>query len=241
MSRPDLPMLSSCTALLRRVPFTCAFLAVMLAANGLAGTFSGHIDQSVLAARGIGVEALRDGDLSRFVSAIVLSHDLPMLLRQLPFAALVIGRAEWLWGTWRAAGLFFAVDVMATLVLLAAVAQVPALATLAETTDVGMSLGGFGVIGVLIATWRHRVPAVIAILALVAVKYALAPEPLADAGHVIALTLGFCLGLGRAYIPGLEKAADIAHQDPSHRWAGRQAAERRARRPAAPCQQDGQQ
>lgn len=220
MSRPDLPVPAVFPALLRRLPFTCAFLAVMLVANDLAGTFSGQIDPGVLAARGIGVDALRDGDLSRFVSAIFLSHDLPMLLRQLPFAALVIGRAEWLWGTWRAAGLFFAIDVMATVALLAIIAWSPGLAPLAGTTDVGMSMGGFGVAGVLIVGWRHLVPALIALLGLVAVKYALVPDPLADGGHVIALIAGVCVGFGKAHIPGRAKAPESARRDTSQGGSG---------------------
>lgn len=229
MSRPDLPFASACAELLGRVPFTCAFLGVMLVANGLAGTLSGQIDPDILAARGIGVGALRDGDLSRFVSAIFLSHSLPMLLRQLVFAALVIGRVEWLWGTWRAAGLFFAVDIAASLLLLAAVALVPGLGALAAATDVGMSMGGFGAIGFLIVRLRHRGAALIAILGLIAVKYALAPAPLADGGHVIALGLGFCLGLGGSRMPGLAKAPKLALQKPAREQAARR-----------PCQQDGQ-
>ena len=223
-----------------RLRFTLLFVVAMLFANGVAGTFSGEIDPHVLAAWGVGVNALRDGDPTRFVTATFLSHDLPMLLRQLPFAALVIGRAEWLWGTWRTAGMFFAIDVMATLVLLAAVALIPRLGALAGTTDVGMSMGGFGLIGLLIAAWRHRVAALIALLALVAAKYALAPEPLADGGHVIAVVLGFGLGLVGMHMPGLENAPEVAHQGPSQKRSGGRAAERCPELPAAPCQQDEQ-
>ena len=181
--------------LLRRLPFTLGFLAVMVVANAASGTVSGRLDPEVLGARGIGLDAIRDGDPTRFVTAIFLSHDLPMLLRQLPFAALVIGRAEWLWGSTRAAGLFFGIDLAAGGILLAAIALIPALAPLAATTDVGMSLGGFGLIGVLVARGRRGWAALVAILALVAGKSALAPEPLADAGHAIALVLGFGVGV----------------------------------------------
>lgn len=187
MSRPD-------PHPVRWLPFTLAFLAVMLVANGLAGTFSGEIDPAVLSARGIGLDALRGGDVTRFVSAIFLSHDLPMLLRQLVFAAVVIGVAEWMWGGWRTAGLFFGLDIMATLALLAAVSLIPALAGQADITDVGMSMGGFGMIGALLGTTRWGLAGVGVVLALIAAKYALAPETLADTGHAIALAIGFLIG-----------------------------------------------
>ncbi|WOI56686.1 hypothetical protein [Palleronia sp. LCG004] len=195
MSRLDPRLGQIASTGMRRVPFTLAFLAVMLAANAVAGTFSGHIDGTVLTARGIGVDAIRDGDVSRFVTAIFLSHDPAMLLRQLLFAASAIGITEWLWGSPRAAGLFFGIDLTATLVLLAAVALIPGLAALSKITDVGMSMGGFGLIGVLIAAHGKRAYELIAILGMVAGKYALAPERLADAGHVIALIIGFSIGL----------------------------------------------
>ncbi|WP_181954493.1 hypothetical protein [Pararhodobacter zhoushanensis] len=223
MSRPDLP---PARAQIRRLPFTLGFLAVMLVANALAGTFAGRIDPEVLAARGIGVAALGDGDLTRFLTATFLSHDLPMLLRQLPFAALVIGAAEWRWGSARTAGLFFGIDLAATLILLAVVALVPALGALEGVTDVGMSLGGFGLIGVWIATRRRAGIMLAAILAAIVVKFSLAPEALADAGHVFALVIGFGIGLYGAQALG--PAAGPAGVGPPTRpesarqWGGRQ-------------------
>ncbi|MFD1342589.1 rhomboid-like protein [Litorisediminicola beolgyonensis] len=190
MSRPDPGAVGAC---LRRVPVTLVFLCLMLAANALAGTLSGHIDPELLANWGIGVEALKDGKLLRFVTAVFLSHDLSMALRQLVFAASVIGAVEWRFGSWRAAGLFFALDVTATLVLLAAVAVLPVLATLAATTDLGMSMGGFGLIGVLIGTRARAGWWLAAVLALIGLKYAASPDPLADLGHAIALVIGFSI------------------------------------------------
>ena len=210
---------------MRRVPFTLAFLGVMLVANALAGTFSGQINPAVLAARGIGVDAIRDGDLLRFATAIFLSHDLSMLLRQLVFAAIVIGTAEWLWGSRRTAGLFFGIDVTATVILLAAVALIPHFAGLAGATDVGMSLGGFGLIGVLIAPRRGAVVWLVAILGLVAAKYAIAPEPVADGGHFIALILGFSTGFYGSPIPGLAIAPPVVQQRSTAGRAGGHAAE----------------
>ncbi len=225
---------------IRRLPLTLAFLSVMLVANALAGTFSGHIDPDVLAVRGIGLNAIRNGDLLRFVTAIFLSHNLPMLLRQLFFAAIVIGAAEWLWGSWRAAGLFFGLDVVATATLLAAVALIPGLGALAGVTDVGMSMGGFGLIGVFVATRRKGAFWLVAILGLVAGKYAIAPEPLTDAGHVIALVIGFGAGLCRACVPGLAIDRAVVQQMSIPGQESGHAAERRSEKSADERQQDEQ-
>lgn len=194
MSRPDRRAMRGVGVVLGRVPFTLGFLAVMLVANALAGTFSGKIDPHALAAWGIGVDAIGSGNLLRFLTALFLSHDLPMLLRQLAFAAGVIGLAEWRWGRWRTAGLFFGLDFVTSVILIAAVALIPGLGGWAATTDVGMSMGGFGLIGVLMSSRRRALVELVAVLALIAVKYALAPDPLADGGHVVALVIGFCLG-----------------------------------------------
>ena len=198
MSRPDRRAMRGVGVVLGRVPFTLGFLAVMLVANALAGTFSGQIDPHALASWGIGVDAIGSGNLLRFLTAIFLSHDLPMLLRQLAFAAGVIGLAEWRWGSWRTAGLFFGLDFVTSVILIAAVALIPGLGGWAATTDVGMSMGGFGLIGVLMSSRRRALVGLVAVLVLIAVKYALAPDPLADGGHVIALVIGFCLGRARS-------------------------------------------
>ncbi|MGZ9810731.1 hypothetical protein ACXN5S_09725 [Pseudoroseicyclus sp. H15] len=183
------------------MPFTLSFLGVMLVTNSLAGTFSGEIDPAVLAAWGVSAEALRSGDLLRFVTATFLSHDLPMLLRQLIFAGVVLGMAEWRWGSWRTAALFFGIDLTSTLLLLSIVLLIPGLNHLVAVTDVGMSLGGFGLIGVLVASRRNAVLWLVAILGLVTVKFYAAPEPLADGGHVIALMLGVFVGIFRRRVP----------------------------------------
>ena len=212
-------------SLLRRLPFTLAFLAVMVAANAVSGTFSGHLDPGVLTARGIGVDALQDGDPWRFLTAIFLSHNLPMLLRQLVFAAGVIGLSEWLFGTLTASALFFALDLAATVTLLAAVAVIPGLAALSETTDVGMSLGGFGLIGVLAVLWRRPMAALVTVLALVAIKNAISPEPLADAGHVIGLFMGACVGnlaKGSTFLQKLDFTTTPRKAGGGHQRGGRQ-------------------
>jgi hypothetical protein len=240
MWRPDRTPLKTLARAMGRVPLTLVFLAVMLAANGLAGTFSGPIDPEVLIARGIGVDALQGGDLLRFVTAIFLSHDLAMLLRQLAFAALVIGAVEWVWGSLAAAVLFFGIDVVSTVILLTAVALIPSLDTLTGVTDVGMSMGGFGLIGVLAGAVRWRGFWLVAVLCLVAAKYAVAPDPLADGGHVIALMIGFCTGFYRTHISGLAIDPPVVQQMPLPGQAGGHAAGRRSEKSADRRQQDGQ-
>ncbi len=210
MSHPDLTPIRAAAALIRRVPFTLAFLAMMLGANSLSGTFSGELDPAVLGARGIGVEVLQSGEVLRFLTAIFLSHDLPMLLRQLVFAALVIGAAEWLWGTWRTAVLFFGLDLASTVILLTFVMLTPGLGHLAGVTDVGMSMGGFGLIGVLVASRRNAVPGLVAVLGLVAMKFYAVPDLFADGGHVIALILGFCIGVCKRCVPANARETDAA-------------------------------
>ena len=201
MSRPDPGLQGRGATGLRQFPFTIGFLLVMLVANGLAGVFVGPLDPQVLSRWGIGADALQGFEISRFVTAIFLSHDPFMLARQFVFAATVIGLTEWIWGSWRAAALFFGLDFAASAALIAVIALFPVLAPLAEVTDVGMSLGGFGLIGVLVALWRHRWIGLVGVGALVAAKFAAAPDPVADGGHVIALLIGFCVGLARFNVP----------------------------------------
>ncbi|QRF68691.1 hypothetical protein GQA70_19850 (plasmid) [Ponticoccus alexandrii] len=166
----------------------------MLVANVLAGTVFGPLTPELLSAWGIGVDPVRDGQIARFVTAIFLSHGPSMLIRQFIFAATVIGTVEWLWGSWRAMALFFGIDISATTILLSCIALVPQLAGSEHINDVGMSMGGFGLIGVLLATSRVRWIGLAVVSLGVGVKYALVPEPLADGGHIIALWVGACVG-----------------------------------------------
>ena len=241
MSRLDLHFPRTGVASIRKVPFTLAFLAMMLVANAAAGTFSGQIDPHVLAARGIGVNTMKDGNLMRFLTAIFLSHDLPMLLRQLAFAASVIGATELLWGTRCAFGLFFGIDVTATIILLAMVALLPDLTGLAATTDVGMSMGGFGLIGVLIAAHRKALIWFVALLGLIAAKFAAASEPLADGGHVIALIIGFGLGWYLHRRPGDDIVPAVTPPTRNYRQANEHMAEAQQERYFCTKQQDGRQ
>ena len=178
----------------KRLRFTLLFLAVMVTANLLAGSVSQGLPSWVIADWGIGHDSLLSGEISRLITGTFLSHDPEMFRRQLIFAATVIGYTEWVRGTGWAAALFFGLDITGMLILLACVALAAGVIDLTSMNDVGMSIGGFGLIGVAIAGWRRKWLAFGAILITIAVKFGLAPEPLADGGHVIALALGFALG-----------------------------------------------
>lgn len=189
------PTARSLRSLLRRFRLTLAFLAVMITANALAGTFSGALSDEALETWGVGQRAVWSGELTRLLTGTFLSHDPDMLVRQILFAALAIGYTEWRWGSGRALVLFVALDIGATLTLLTFIATLPGLGTLGGLNDVGMSMGGFGLIGLAIAGWRQRWLLVALVLLGIGTKVALAFEPLTDSGHVFALGLGYGVGL----------------------------------------------
>ena len=175
----------------RRLRFTLGFLAVMTLANFLAGSLAGDLPQRALADWGISLADLKRGEVFRLMTGTFLSHDSDMFARQFLFAAAVIGYTEWQRGSLRAAALFFFLDILGTLILLPLVGSI---ALLAGTSDVGMSIGGFGLIGLAIAGRKRAVFLCAAILAAIALKYGISPDPIADAGHVLALVLGLIAG-----------------------------------------------
>lgn len=181
-----------------RLRFTILFLLAMLIANLLAGSLWHKLPGDVLANWGIGHDAVFSGEVFRVFTGIFLSHDADMLARQLAFAAAVISCTEWTYGTGATALLFFGLDFAGSLILLACVGWAAGWVDLTAMNDVGMSIGGFGLIGVAIAEGRHKWLILFAILLAIAVKYGLAPDALTDGGHVLALLLGF--GVNR-YLP----------------------------------------
>ena len=97
-----------------------------------------------------------DGELYRLMAATFLSHDFAMFLRQVVFAALVIGFYEFKQGTLRAITMFVVIDIVGTLVVLfLVVGPMTRLDTeVAILHDVGMSAGGFGLIGAIFRSGR---------------------------------------------------------------------------------------
>ncbi|WP_138934319.1 hypothetical protein [Roseovarius arcticus] len=178
-------------SVLIRLRFTILFLLAMLIANLLAGSLWHDLPGEVLANWGIGHDTVFSGEVFRVFTGIFLSHDADMLARQLAFAAAVIGYAEWTYGTGTTALLFFGLDFAGSLMLLACVGWAEGWVDLTAMNDVGMSIGGFGLIGVAIADFQRKWLLFFAILLAIAVKYGLGPDALADGGHVLALLLGF--------------------------------------------------
>lgn len=178
-----------------RLRFTLLFLVAMLAANALAGVLDGELPAEILEDWGIGQESVWAGDLARLLTGTFLSHDLDMLFRQLVFASAIIGYSEWRSGSGSTALAFFGLDIVSTLLLLTIVWLHPSLTDVARLNDVGMSMGGFGLVGLAIAGLSRRT-AILALVSLgIAAKITFEFEPLTDSGHVLALGLGFLVGL----------------------------------------------
>lgn len=167
----------------------------MLLANAAAGTFAGVLPDEMLAVWGIGQASVWSGDLARLLTGTFLSHDVDMLFRQVVFALLALGYTERVRGSWRAAAAFFTLDIGSTVILLTIVRAVPSLSDLAELNDVGMSMGGFGLVGLALTEHRLRWVLCASVLLAIFAKIAVDAEPLTDAGHVIALSLGFLAGI----------------------------------------------
>lgn len=180
--------------LILRLRFTILFLLVMLTANLLAGGLGQDLPAEMLSNWGIGHNSLLSGQFFRLITGTFLSHDVGMLIRQFIFAAVVIGYTEWVRGTTQTVMLFFVLDIVGTLLLLLGVGLGAGLIDITALNDVGMSIGGFGLIGVAIASWRAKWLLVALILIAIAAKLTIAPDLLADGGHALALSLGFVLG-----------------------------------------------
>ncbi len=187
--------------LLGRIPFTLVFLLVMTGANWLAGTLNGTLPPAALMEWGISHHLVLEGDLGRLVTGTFLSHDFGMFVRQFIFAAAAIGYFEWHTTTLRAIVIYFSIDTVGTLIVLFGVvplvASIPALGHPAaqQSIDVGMSAGGFGIIGAILAGWPRRWLLLGGVLFAIGVKIWLNFEVIADSAHVICLLIGFAVQL----------------------------------------------
>ena len=98
--------------------FTPIFLAVMLTANLYFGVLHGELSKVDLAAFGVSLNSLEQGEWLRLITGSFISHDADMLVRQLMLAAFAIGWFEWRNGALRTFVMFFALDVFGTLFLM---------------------------------------------------------------------------------------------------------------------------
>ena len=177
--------------------FTPVFLMTMLAVNLYLGVPGGKLSKSDLAELGVSLTSLAQGEWLRLFTGSFISHDADMLVRQLLLAAFAIGWFEWRYGPLRAAAMFFFLDVLGTLLLMFGVVmlieflEVNGLSGLPDTYDVGMSAGGFGLIGASLYHLNWRGWAMAAGLSALAVKALLFPEPIADLAHLMMLPTGF--------------------------------------------------
>ncbi|MCQ0093509.1 hypothetical protein FGD77_17955 [Roseovarius sp. M141] len=165
----------------------------MLIANLLAGSLGRDLPDGSLADWGIGHDSVLSGEVFRLITSIFLSHDADMFGRQVVFAAAAIGYTEWTRASAVTALLFFGLDIAGTLILLACVGWAAGWVDLTSMNDVGMSIGGFGLIGVAIAQWRGKWLLLSVILLAIMAKFSIEPDLLADGGHVLALLLGFAV------------------------------------------------
>ncbi|MEV5505377.1 rhomboid-like protein [Streptomyces orinoci] len=179
---------------LRRMPATTGYVGLLLATAGwLAGCsasqqarFMRHISSNV--------HHLEVGKWWTLFTSGLVVDGVPALLG-ISAVAVVLGMAEWRWGTARAIGVFLAGHLLATLItegsmwLMRLAHLLPGILTRAR--DVGISYGLVATLGCLLALGgeRARRYGVPALAALLLGAWAVDQE-LADAGHVVALFLG---------------------------------------------------
>lgn len=179
-----------------RLSFTIAFLAVMLAANIMTETFGGVLPAYHLQGWGLSLDGLMNGEVFRLITAVFLSHDIGMFFRQFLFAASVIGIYEWLNGSGRAIAMFLFTDIVSTIVFFILLISIlsfgsEALSGIAARHDVGMSGGGFGLLGALAASRRRHGLIFIAVVAGLAGKLVIWPDLIADGLHLVAFPVGY--------------------------------------------------
>ena len=185
--------------MIRRVPFTLVFLTIMVVANAVAGTLDGVISENALSNWGISHQSIRQLEIYRLVSGTFLSHDLGMFLRQVVFAATVIGAYEWTQGSRRALIMFVCIDIIGTLIVLYMILPILVLVHPSidsgslQVHDVGMSAGGFGLIGALAAQQRQRWLFLVAVCVAIVIKIWVSFDVIADLVHLLCLVLGFAI------------------------------------------------
>ena len=189
----------SVTTRLWRLRFTVAILGVMIAANWAAGGLWRDLPPAALARWGISHDDLAKGEVWRLITANFLSRHPRMLLDQVTFTLCTVGWFEWHHGSLRAFAIFFVTNTAGFLLTLFWVVGVlksyPVGAGLDTMRDIGMSAGGFGLIGAIIADLPRKWLLLGGALVLLGAKFFVLPDPIADIAHPITLVLGFMLEL----------------------------------------------
>lgn len=179
--------------------FTLGFLGVMFAANWAVGGLWRDLPPAALARWGISHDDLARGEVWRLLTANFLSKHPRMLLDQISFTLCIIGWFEWRHGSLRAFAMFFVTNTAGFLLTLFWVVGMlkgyPADPGLDIMRDIGMSAGGFGLVGAILADLPRKWLLLGGAMVLLGVKFFFLPDPIADIAHPITLVLGFALEL----------------------------------------------
>ena len=186
-------------AALWHLRFTLGFLAVMIAANWAVGGGWHDLPAAALARWGISHDDLTRGEIYRLITANFISKHPRMLIDQITLSLCVIGWYEWHHGSLQAFAMFFVINTAGLLLTLiggvALLKEYSDLAELGSLRDVGMSAGGFGLMGAILADLSRKWLLPGRALGLLGAKFFVLPDPIADIGHPITLLLGFGLEL----------------------------------------------
>ena len=183
------------------LPVTVGLLGAMLGARLATGPLLGQLPPHQLRRWGVSLDRLAAGEVHRLATSSLFSHDGAMFLRQLAFAGAVTGLHEAREGSGRTLRRFAIADIAGTaltlVLVIAPLARTKGRDDLRSTFDVGMSAGGFGLLGALMAGQRGG-PALLGITAAgIGLKAVKSLEPIADAAHLISLAIGASLGRRR--------------------------------------------
>ena len=187
-------------AALSKLRFTLLFLIVMLAANLAVGSLLKQPSYPWFQEDfGIGYDSLMRGEIYRLLTSIFLSRRIFMYADQVIFTLATIGVYEYICGTWRAVWMYFAINTAGLLLTLFAVIKPLALlgigpfASVLAANDIGMSAGGFGLVGAMASFTRWPKTLLALVLLGMAIKPFLHADPIADTGHIVTFLVGFGL------------------------------------------------
>ncbi|MFC5722940.1 rhomboid-like protein [Streptomyces gamaensis] len=195
--------------LLRRIPATSVYVALLLATAGWLASRTGPEQARFIRHNSSNVHHLEVGKWWTLLTSGLVVDGVPVLLGIAAVAA-VLGRAEWRWGTARGFGVFLAGHLVATLLTegalwLAHLAHLPG--AVPRARDVGISYGLVATGACLLALGGRRLRAwALPALTLALVLACAVDQELADAGHLVALGLGV-LGSRTRWLRSLRHAA----------------------------------
>ncbi|MGW1194683.1 rhomboid-like protein [Streptomyces sp. NPDC002536] len=179
--------------LLRRLPATTVYVAVLLATAGWMATESRSGQARFIRHISSNVHHLKVGKWWTLLASGLVVDGVPALLG-IGAVATAVGLAEWRWGTLRGMGIFLFGHLVATLLTegamwLMRLAHLPG--ALSRARDVGISYGLVATVACLLAVGseRSRRYGLGLLTAALTIAWTVDHE-LADAGHLVALGLG---------------------------------------------------